>query len=298
LSGSTESNECPIGHPTFSISPQVCCPECKSQRVWKDGKRYNDSEEIQRYLCRVCGYRFSKFEVQLDIISQKRKLLHSSSNLAKKMVGDGNVAVEKSLDSFSLLVCKDVRSQDSKSSCITTVGKDLNAFLSNSALSQVGVKPKLMKNLVQVENDLTTVAGATTKYSEVKGKIVEFAFWMQKQNYSAETIRLNTSVLRVLSERGANILDTEDVKKVISMQPWSDNRRRNAICAYSLFLKLNGRQWEKPKCKVTPKIPFIPTEQEIDALISSSGKKLSTFLLCLKETAMRCGEAKRLRGQM
>jgi integrase len=61
-----------------------------------------------------------------------------------------------------------------------------------------------------------------------------------------------------------------------------------------LFLKLNGKQWDKPKCKVTPKIPFIPTEQEPDALISSSSKKLSTFLLLLKETAMRRGEAKRL----
>jgi integrase len=291
MSGSTEDNECSIEH----SKDKICCPECKSQRVWKDGKRYNGTEEVQRYLCRVCGYRFSKLEVKFDVISQDCKLLQSSSNLTEKMVCNRDVAVEKSLDSFSLLVSEDISSQDSKPSCITTVGKDLNAFLSNSALSQVGVKkPKLMKNLVQEENDLTKVAGATTQSGEVKGKIVEFAFWMQKQNYSAETIRLNTSILRVLSERGANILDTEDVKKVISMQPWSDNRRRNAICAYSLFLKLNGRQWEKPKCKVTPKIPFIPTENEIDALISSSGKKLSTFLLLLKETAMRCGEAKRL----
>ena len=52
--------------------------------------------------------------------------------------------------------------------------------------------------------------------------------------------------------------------------------------------------WEPPRCVVTQPFPFIPTEQEIDALISSAPKKLSTFLLLLKETAMRRGEAKRL----
>jgi integrase len=81
---------------------------------------------------------------------------------------------------------------------------------------------------------------------------------------------------------------------VISKQPWSDNRRRNVINAYDMFVKLNKLSWEKPRCIVARNIPFIPTEQEIDALISASGKKLSAFLLLLKETAMRRGEAKRL----
>jgi len=57
---------------------------------------------------------------------------------------------------------------------------------------------------------------------------------------------------------------------------------------------MNGQIWDKPKCHVEPKFPFIPKEEEIDALIADCGKKTSTFLHLLKETAMRCGEAKRL----
>ena len=38
----------------------VFCPECQSQKVWKDGLRYVQGTPIQRYLCRSCGYRFSK----------------------------------------------------------------------------------------------------------------------------------------------------------------------------------------------------------------------------------------------
>jgi len=35
------------------------CPECGSQRVWKDGLRYTGEGLTQRWLCQNCGYRFS-----------------------------------------------------------------------------------------------------------------------------------------------------------------------------------------------------------------------------------------------
>jgi integrase len=43
------------------------------------------------------------------------------------------------------------------------------------------------------------------------------------------------------------------------------------------------------------KIPFIPKEEELDALIAGCGPKTSTFLQLLKETAMRAGEAHALK---
>jgi integrase len=93
---------------------------------------------------------------------------------------------------------------------------------------------------------------------------------------------------------GANLLDPESVKLALTKYKASQNRKRNVINAYTQFLKLNGMTWEKPKCKITRKFPFIPLEKEIDALISGSGPKTATFLQLLKETAMRCGEAKRI----
>ena len=43
------------------------------------------------------------------------------------------------------------------------------------------------------------------------------------------------------------------------------------------------------------KIPFIPTETELDQLIADCSKKVSTFLQLLKETGMRSGEAFKLK---
>ncbi len=118
---------------------------------------------------------------------------------------------------------------------------------------------------------------------------------MEKQGYYKETIRGYSSGLRALIQRNANLLDAESVKEALAKeQKWSQHRRRNVINAYTLFLKVNGQTWEKPRCKTVRKIPFIPTEEGLDCLISGTPKKASTFLQLLKETAMRSGEAKRV----
>jgi integrase len=143
--------------------------------------------------------------------------------------------------------------------------------------------------------EIKTVVGEESKQQEIKGKILELCFYMQKQGYAESTIRLNGTAMKVLADRGANLNDPESVKEILARtKVWSENRKRNLINAYTLFLKIQGLHWEKPKCKVVRSFPFIPKETEIDALIAGCGKKLSAFLQLLKETAMRSGEAKRL----
>lgn len=42
-----------------SAGASPLCPECKSQKVWRDGIRYILGGEVQRWLCRDCALRFS-----------------------------------------------------------------------------------------------------------------------------------------------------------------------------------------------------------------------------------------------
>jgi integrase/predicted RNA-binding Zn-ribbon protein involved in translation (DUF1610 family) len=148
------------------------------------------------------------------------------------------------------------------------------------------------KNL---DPEQVSIGKAPENVIDNKGKQLQYAWTMQQQGYASDTIRSNSSCLRALIARGANLADPETVKTALAReQKWSPNRRRNVINAYTLLLKFNGATWTKPKCKVTRKFPFIPTEQELDALIAGSHKKNATFAQVLKETAMRSGEAKRL----
>jgi integrase/recombinase XerD len=49
-------------------------------------------------------------------------------------------------------------------------------------------------------------------------------------------------------------------------------------------------QWTPPFYADNKTLPFVPTEKEIDTLISGTSKKISTSLLALKETRFRIGE--------
>jgi len=52
-----------------------------------------------------------------------------------------------------------------------------------------------------------------------------------------------------------------------------------------------GGTWTPPRYKAVEKLPFIPTESEIDYLIACLGNKTGRFAQLLKETGARRGEA-------
>lgn len=230
---------------------------------------------------------------KLHITSQSRETFDSIKKLPEIGVTQRDFTIKEPLNEFPLQCGEDVGSHDG-----TIVAKYINSFRDYNSLRQVCVtKAEGSKNLAEtaVKNEAEARQPTTTTNAITKGKIVEYCFYMQKQGYASETIRGNQSCLRALSTRNADLLDPESVKEALANEKtWSQNRRRNVINAYTLFLKVNGLHWEKPKCQVTQKFPFIPKEEELDTLVAGCGKKTATFLQLLKETAMRSGEAKRL----
>jgi integrase len=115
---------------------------------------------------------------------------------------------------------------------------------------------------------------------------------MKLDRYKPRTIQLAKSSLKVLRDRGADLLMPDSVKAVIAQQEkWSGNRVRNVCSAYTSFLQYLGLSWAPPKYTIIRKLPFIPTPKEIDDLIAGSPNPLAAFLKLLSETAMRRGEA-------
>ena len=151
--------------------------------------------------------------------------------------------------------------------------------------------------------ELKEVPRRSENVSDVDGRILQHLAWMENQCYALDTIRGHEGALRALPDRGADLLNPDTVSHVIAKEKakrelsqtgWKPNRRRNVIIAYALFAKRNNIQWERPKCKVPDTIPFIPKEEELDALIAGSGKKSAAFQQVMKETAFRPGEVNRL----
>jgi integrase len=132
--------------------------------------------------------------------------------------------------------------------------------------------------------------------SNMKAKIVEYSFWMLKEGYAESTILSRTKLMKIMVKRGANLFDPESVKEIIAKQKcWSAGRKANAVNAYTSYLIMTGGKWDPPRYNRVKKLPFIPTEAEVDQLIAGCGPKTATLLQLLKETGMRIGEAWRLK---
>ena len=289
-------------HPSLGQPPKYPkCPECGSERVWRDGIRYlSNGSSVQRWLCRSCGYRFSEPNVKFNIPSQIGKALKPRDNHHEARVPALDFATQKALNDPSFSLRENVASHDK--SQFSTAEKALNSLSFYYRKRRVRASKDEAKNLVSKavalaeEKTLSQKwdAGATeTSYveTEIKGKLLEYAWWLKKQGYADSTIERRSRLLKVLFVRGANLYDPESVKETITRQNWSESGKHLAIEAYSCFLRMIGGSWNPPITRTVEKLPFIPTEQELDSLIAAVGGKLTVFLRLLKETGMRAGEA-------
>jgi integrase len=133
--------------------------------------------------------------------------------------------------------------------------------------------------------------GTTTTNADLKGKIVEYLWYMKKQGYAETTFETYAKILEMLVRLGADLKDPESVKEAIAKKTCGKGRKWNLVKAYTLFLKMQGLTWEKPKYYPVEKVPPIPTEKQIDDLIAGCSRQIPLFLQILKETGARRGEA-------
>src|SRR5438093_10336090 len=136
------------------------------------------------------------------------------------------------------------------------------------------------------EMPITTEA-ATAVLDATTPDVVNFGLWMQKEGYSPKTILDRTKTIRRMTKIGT-LLDAEAVKSWVSKLPIKGGSKLNIFKAYASYSKWKGFNFDYPIVNNTePLLPFIPLESELDALIAGSGRKLSAFLLALKETGAR-----------
>ena len=246
----------PAYKPAFQIEAEskLACPECGSQKLYKDGLRYlTDGSNIQRYLCRECGNRFS---------SPRHEPLQKTSkqNLKSDIAYNVNCQVCVSEGEAKNLVSKAV-----------------------TALAELNGKTE------------SGHAGATEKATvDIYGKILEFLWHLKKQGCAETTIKDYGCKLKYLAKQ-TSLLEPEAVKGFLAKASMNETSKHNYVAVLCGFYSFIGVSWIPPIYNKTCKIPFIPTEQEIDLLIANTSKTLSALLQLLKETGMRVGEAMRLK---
>jgi integrase len=238
--------------------------------LYRDGLRSPSSlnpAERQRWLCRDCGYRFT----QKEAYSSSGPLQNTSNWHLKARIDE----------SSSRQVC-DVLTEESKNLTISA--------------TRFG----------------TAQRESTLINADVNAMLINYEAKLILKGLDSRTIQRRITLLKLLNRRGANLTDQASVFQTIDHakkwnwetrqvtdEDWSQGSKNNAAEAYLTFCELlkipisediNFGKWGRQP----QKLPWIPLETEIDQLISGSLRLVATFLLSLKETGMRCGEAIRL----
>jgi len=268
------------------------CPQCSSQKIWRDGVRsFVTGETAQRFLCRNCGYRFSQPNVKVNVIPQISKVSNSGKDVHKVRITSRNRTIKEPSNSLPFSFCEDVCSHNRSN--LSIIEKGLNAFPSYSRYAKVCDSDGESKNLAATEIEKQTVAG-NLQNNEVKGLIIKYMAYLEKEGYTTKSAYLK--LIKRLAKIGANLLDPEVVKTVIAKQSWKHGTKMLATYAYDAFAKMEKITWQPPKYTQEEALPFVPEEKELDQLIAScQSRRMAAFLQTLKETYADPEEILRLR---
>jgi len=257
-------------------APGPHCPQCGSNRVNRAGR---DVKRKQLFLCRDC---LRRFHVEGDVAF---KVFEGSESVDKFPNSIVSLASKQPLNKLPFKFGEYIGSHK-----LPNVAKHLNIFSSYSR--------ELRAAEMQQQRQANTTAPDRMTVQTFKGKMVEFAFYLQKNGKAKSTIQSQCGNLRTLYNFGANLYDPESVKETVAYQDWSNGMKKNVIATYTNFAKFMGLTLpEMPEYKQQSKLPFIPNESELDQIIACAGPKLQPFLQALKETFARTGEVTTLKWQ-
>jgi integrase len=125
-----------------------------------------------------------------------------------------------------------------------------------------------------------------------KGAIIDFLWQLKRENYSQDTINPYGYNLLALLDFGVNLFDPQTFIDKMAELPKTNIRKYNLRKAYKCFLNHRGIEAKLPKYKVQRPLPYVPPEKYLDQLITCAlSDQMATFLLTLKETGARPGEA-------
>jgi integrase len=284
-------------HPEFARNsepqgpqkPCSSCPQCGSDRSFKNGSRYSkEGRKVQRFLCRSCGFRFSS-EVRKKVkVTRKVSSLKPGSDLREPRIGEANLSANKVLNNGSFSFGEDIGTHD-----ITKAGKGLYALSSCSSKHRVCDILQESKNLDTTTETKTVVGDRKLDQATAKGLLLQYTLYLQKEGYGADSRYI--SCIRMLINCGSDVYDPENVKEVIARQKWKDGTKMQTTYAYDALTKMLKLTWTMPRYRQEEAYPFIPDEKEIDALILGAGsKRMSVYLQTLKETMADPSEALRI----
>ena len=275
------------------------CPQCTSQRVWKDGLRKAMFGDVQRFVCRDCGYRFSDKTLNRAFKDRfQRQICVSPERKAKNLVEVEPLKEGPRREATSDIKGKTIefiwklKREGLECGTIKTYAKSLKMIEKRGANL---LDPESVKDILAIEENWkdttkSILASAYQKFLELNGKSWKKPKLKPKQKIPfipleseldsliASCGKKTATVLQTLKETGMRIGEAVRLK-------WTDLDVEHKTLALNDTEK-NGRpRMFKLSSKLIAMIDALPREK--DSIFGSSKSIRSSFWRQRKKTAMK-----------
>jgi len=115
---------------------------------------------------------------------------------------------------------------------------------------------------------------------------------LSKKTLKPATVKRKVKTIKSLLKHGVQLGNPDSFVRFLNTCSWASGTKDIAVDAYRDYLNMIGlKDVRLPHIRREEKLPFIPLEKELDAIISCARRKTSAFLMLLKDTAVRPIEA-------
>jgi integrase len=241
-----------------SNSPLNPCPQCGSQKVWRDGLRYQMfGGGIQRWRCRDCGLRFSDPN---DV--QKAK---------------------KAVATVELIETKSLKSPDDKVFIRQICVKETKNLVTELISQKLVVPQKELYDIKDLKGAVVEFYYYLEKNERAKVTKVHYAYSLDFLINNGANLFDPINVKDVFTDK---LKDKTDSRKYVLLKAY-----RSFANAYGIDIEPAKFKRYMPKRKDI----YLPPEHHMTQLIASCSEEMIAFLQTLKETAARPVEAMRIR---
>jgi len=173
----------------------------------------------------------------------------------------------------------------------------LNVIDNNKQINRISAKIlQDAKNLVSAQKTkICAEMERTPTWIKAEIQIDKLLTQLKNDGRRPVTVTNYKRTLRLLLRKNADLFDPEATKAVLASLPMKNNSKDTAVSILTIWFDFNGIVWKKPRYTDDSKVPYVPTEKDIDLLISGLGKRTGTFCQVLKDTGARCGEVSALK---
>jgi hypothetical protein len=117
-----------------------------------------------------------------------------------------------------------------------------------------------------------------------------FLWELKKRGYKDSTIVENYAKILKHLLRNCSLNNPESVLAYVATRDVCDGRKELMIDCYSTYCLWKKIPFSKPRYRRQDKLPYVPLEKDIEALLGTLPPKSGTFTRCLFETGARPGE--------